>query len=40
MTVHNLYFYQHLMQSMRDAIEEGRLAEFAESFLATYGGRE
>jgi len=36
MTAHNLYFYQQLMQSMRDAISEGRLAHFADLFLETY----
>ena len=36
MTIHNLHFYQQLMQSMRNAIEAGRLDEFAGSFLETY----
>jgi queuine tRNA-ribosyltransferase len=38
MTVHNLYFYQQLMQSMRDAIEDGSLSDFASSFLEQYQG--
>jgi queuine tRNA-ribosyltransferase len=36
MTEHNLWFYQQLMQGMRDAIAEGRLAAFAEGFRARY----
>ena len=28
MVTHNLYFYNHLMEEIRDAIEEGRFAEF------------
>jgi queuine tRNA-ribosyltransferase len=31
-TIHNLYFYQELMASLRNAIEEGRLDNFAEEF--------
>jgi queuine tRNA-ribosyltransferase len=34
MTLHNLRFYQNLMQGLRDAIEAGRLADFAADFLA------
>lgn len=33
-TLHNLYFYQHLMRTMRQALAEGRFAEFARPFLA------
>lgn len=36
MTIHNLFFYQQLMQSMRDAIAAGRLSDFTVSFLHTY----
>ncbi len=36
MTVHNLTFYQDLMQAMHDAIGEGRLTAFANDFLARY----
>jgi len=36
MTEHNLWFYQRLMQGLREAIAEGRLAEFANSFRARY----
>ncbi|MBM4254465.1 MAG: tRNA guanosine(34) transglycosylase Tgt [Deltaproteobacteria bacterium] len=32
-TLHNLYFYQRLMRSMRTALAEGRFAEFAHPFL-------
>src|SRR5688500_3652907 len=32
MTEHNLWFYQQLMQNLRDAIAEGRLAAFADAF--------
>ena len=36
MTEHNLWFYQRLMQAMRDSIGEGRLAAFASQFLEGY----
>ena len=36
LTWHNLAFYQVLMQNIRNAISEGDLDHFAESFLATY----
>lgn len=36
MTEHNLWFYQRLMQGLRDAIGEGRLATHARGFLARY----
>ena len=32
MTEHNLWFYQRLMQELREAIGEGRLAAFASGF--------
>ncbi len=31
-TIHNLYYYQHLMSSMRRAIEQGAFAEFKQQF--------
>jgi len=31
-TIHNLYYYQELMQGIRRAIEEGRFAEFVQQF--------
>lgn len=39
MTEHNLWFYQQLMERLRAAIAEGRLADFAEAFRARYRGR-
>tara|TARA_R110002111_G_scaffold16081_1_gene41427 strand:- start:5296 stop:6426 length:1131 start_codon:yes stop_codon:yes gene_type:complete len=34
LTWHNLHYYQELMAAMRDAIENGRLADFALDFYA------
>lgn len=34
MTLHNLWFYQHLMRGLRSAIESGDLENFISSFLA------
>ena len=39
MTEHNLFFYQQLMADLRDAIAEGRLAAFADSFRERYASR-
>ena len=36
MTEHNLWFYQRLMQALRDAIAEKRLGAFAKDFLNRY----
>jgi queuine tRNA-ribosyltransferase len=36
MTEHNLWFYQRLMQAMRDAIGAGRFMEFAVQFRRDY----
>jgi queuine tRNA-ribosyltransferase len=36
MTEHNLWFYQRLMQGLRDAIAKQRLDSFASEFLARY----
>ncbi|GAA4715764.1 tRNA guanosine(34) transglycosylase Tgt [Sphingomonas lutea] len=36
MTQHNLWFYQRLMQGLRDAIGEGRLTAFAVAFVERY----
>jgi len=33
-TIHNLYYYQKLMQGLRDAIEQHNLAEFVADFYA------
>jgi queuine tRNA-ribosyltransferase len=38
MTEHNLWFYQRLMQDLRDAIAEGRLKAYAAAFRARYAG--
>jgi queuine tRNA-ribosyltransferase len=38
MTEHNLWFYQRLMQGLRDAISEGRLGAYANAFRAGYQG--
>lgn len=38
MTEHNIAFYQHLIQTMRDAIAEGRFAAFAADFRRDYLG--
>ncbi len=39
MTEHNLWFYQRLMQGLREAIAEGRLAAHAAEFVARYRAR-
>lgn len=31
-TIHNLHYYQHLMQGLRQAIEQGRFTAFTEAF--------
>src|SRR5690606_32277515 len=31
-TIHNLHYYQHLMAGLRQAIEQGKLADFAKNF--------
>jgi queuine tRNA-ribosyltransferase len=36
MTQHNLWFYQRLMQGLRDAIAGQRLQAFAGEFLQRY----
>jgi queuine tRNA-ribosyltransferase len=33
-TIHNLYYYQHLMQGLRQAIEAGKLASFIRDFYS------
>ncbi|HYW15274.1 MAG TPA: tRNA guanosine(34) transglycosylase Tgt [Allosphingosinicella sp.] len=39
MTEHNIYFYQRLMNDLREAVAERRLAAFASGFRALYGSR-
>ncbi len=34
LTIHNLHYYQHLMQRMREAILQNRLQNFANAFFA------
>jgi queuine tRNA-ribosyltransferase len=36
-TVHNLHFYQHLMAELRQAIEAGKLADYAASMRFAEG---
>ncbi|MBL41406.1 MAG: tRNA guanosine(34) transglycosylase Tgt [Rhodospirillaceae bacterium] len=36
LTIHNISFYQWLMQSMRDAIKNKKMAEFSSNFLEMY----
>ena len=36
MTQHNLWFYQRLMEGLRDAIDRQRLQDFASEFLQRY----
>ncbi len=38
-TIHNLRYYQNHMAAIRRAIEQGRLAAFAEEFYQTQGGK-
>lgn len=38
-TIHNLRYYQNHMAAIRQAIEQGRLTEFAEEFYASQDGR-
>ena len=37
--LHNLYFYNHLMEDIRAAIEEGRFAKFKEEKIADFSKR-
>jgi queuine tRNA-ribosyltransferase len=39
MTQHNLWFYQRVMEGLRNAIAETRLASFARDFLSRYTAR-
>ncbi|HCX12668.1 MAG TPA: tRNA guanosine(34) transglycosylase Tgt [Gammaproteobacteria bacterium] len=38
-TIHNLYYYQDLMQQMRDAIEHNAFSEFKQNFYALQEGK-
>jgi queuine tRNA-ribosyltransferase len=35
-TIHNLHFYLHLMESIRTALDQARFAQFREQFVANY----
>ena len=37
-TIHNLYFYQNLLQNLRQAIEQGKLDNFINEFYRNYLG--
>lgn len=39
-TLHNLWFYEHLMEQIRKAIDEDRLEEFAQEFYKVWGQPE
>jgi queuine tRNA-ribosyltransferase len=39
-TIHNLHFYLHLMEELRQAIRKDRLMQFREDFYAAYKTRE
>jgi queuine tRNA-ribosyltransferase len=36
-TFHNLYYYQELMQGIRNAVNENKFSEFADAFYAQIG---
>ena len=38
LTQHNLWFYQDLMRDIRQAIEQGRFAQFKSEFIKNYAG--
>ncbi len=35
-TIHNLYFYQNLMQGIRKSLDEGRFMDFVDNFYTKY----
>lgn len=37
--LHNLYFYNELMQKIRDALDEGKYTEFYKKYVPILGGR-
>lgn len=39
-SLHNVYFYQYLMDKIRDAVKTGRFSEFKKSFLEHYEAGE
>ena len=40
MVLHNLYFYNHLMEEIREAIEQHRYSEFKAEKLAGFEAGE
>lgn len=40
LTQHNLWFYQDLMRGIREAIEQGRFAQFKADFIEKYTGEQ
>ena len=37
--LHNLYFYNHMMEEIREALDEGRFASYKEEKLRRVAGR-
>ena len=37
--LHNLYFYNHMMEEIRDALDEGRFADYKKMRLEGFAGR-
>ena len=40
LVLHNLYFYNHLMEEIRTAIEEHRYEQFRADWIETYESGE
>ena len=40
MVLHNLYFYNHLMEEIREAIEQHRYSEFKRQKLAGFNNEQ
>ena len=38
--LHNLYFYNHLMEEIRDALDQGRFAAYKKEKLAGFETKE
>ena len=39
LSLHNIYFYQEMMQGIRMAIEEGNLTKFNKQFRENYNSK-
>lgn len=37
--IHNIHFYNQMMQDIRDALDEGRFTEFYKEKVELYGSR-